>query len=643
VPAYESINSVDPLATYTSDDFFVLLDDGDDINNVLLQNNLDAGIGRIPAANIAQAKSAVDKILSYYSSESLGPWRNYLSFVADDEDNNLHLQDAEIITNNLQPVTPGFNYSKIYLDAYRQESGSGGSRYPQANEANNNRIYNGTLIWNYNGHGGYNRLAEEVIVDQDIVNGWGNQFKLPLFITATCDFAPFDNPVLHSLGENLLLREKTGAIALMTTTRPVFSFSNRIMNYNYLLFALQSLPNSRYRTLGEAVKAAKNYTYNTLGDVTNTRKFLLLGDPAMRLGFPQYSIKTTAINGSAFSQPDTLKSTNKYNITGEVTDRNGALLGSFNGNIYPVIFDKPQQLTTLANDAGSLLQNFNVQNNIIFKGKATVQNGIFNFSFIVPKDINYQVGDGKISYYAENTNTDAAGYSVIKVGEIGNGNSGDNEGPVIKAYLNDELFVNGGLVNENAVLIARLSDSSGINTTGTGIGHDITVVLDNDNRKVYKLNDFFESSVNSYQQGVVRFVLPALEEGYHTAKIKAWDVLNNSNEAFLDFRVEKKQGLAIDHVLNYPNPFTTKTTFWFEHNQPNEDLFLTVRIMTITGRTVKTIRNIINTSGNRSCEVEWDGKDDFSNKLARGVYIYSLLVKTRSGQSVAVLQKLVIL
>jgi hypothetical protein len=235
VPAWENSFSLDPLATYASDDFYGFLDDNEDINSGAVTNYLDIGIGRVPAKNIDEAKNFVDKVEAYFAAQSFGPWRNNLTFIADDEDLNLHLQDAEIITNTANATNPVFNQEKIYLDAFQQQSGSGGSNYPQANLAINNQVYNGTLIWNFTGHGGPARLAEETILDQGIVNNWNNANKLPLFITATCDFAPYDIPGLSSIGENILLRPKTGAIALMTTTRVVFAFSNRIMNNNYLL------------------------------------------------------------------------------------------------------------------------------------------------------------------------------------------------------------------------------------------------------------------------------------------------------------------------------------------------------------------------------------------------------------------------
>jgi hypothetical protein len=643
VPAWENNFSLDPLATYASDDFYGFLDDNEDVNSSAIINYLDVGIGRVPAKNIDEAKNFVDKVESYFASQSLGPWRNNLTFIADDEDLNLHLQDAEIITATAAATAPVFNQEKIYLDAFHQESGSGGSSYPQANQAINNQVYNGTLIWNFTGHGGPNRLAQEVIIDQDIVNGWNNPNKLPLFITATCDFAPYDIAGLNSLGENILLRPKTGAIALMTTTRVVFAFSNRIMNNNYLRFALQPDAAGKYKSLGDAVKEAKNYTYQTSGDITNNRKFTLLGDPALTIAYPVLKVRATSVNGIPAINADTLSAKEKIIIEGEVTDVLGNVLTSFNGNVYPAVFDKPQNVNTLANDPTSQQVSFSTQTNVLFKGKASVINGRFSFSFKVPKDINYQYGNGKLSLYAENGEQDGNGFFTnMIIGGTANNIDSDNDGPEIKPYLNDEAFVSGGMANENPVLIIKLADSSGINTVGTGIGHDIVATLDNDNRQFFILNDFYQGELNSYQKGVVHFQLPELEPGIHTLKIKAWDVLNNSNEVLLDFTVAKDEDLELSHVLNYPNPFTTKTQFWFEHNKPGLDLQVRLQIFTLTGRVIKMIQKTINTPGNRSNELEWDGRDEYGDKVGRGVYLYKLSVTAPGKLKKEKIEKLVI-
>lgn len=643
VPAYENAVSLDVLSTYASDDFYGFLDDNEDINSGVVINYLDIGIGRVPAKNAEEAKNFADKVESYFTPQALGPWRNNLTFIADDEDQNLHLQDAEIITATAATTAPVYDIQKIYLDAYRQESGSGGSSYPQANQAINNQVYNGTLLWNFTGHGGPRRLAEETVLDQDIINNWNNPLRLPLFITATCDFAPYDNPVLSSIGENILVRPKTGAIALMTTTRVVFAFSNRIMNNNYLQYALQPDANGNYRSLGDAVKEAKNYTYQTSGDITNNRKFTLLGDPALTIAYPVLKVRASKINGIPVAQTDTLSATENITIEGDVTDVQGNSIPSFNGNVYPVVFDKTQNVTTLGNDPTSQPATFSTRTNILFKGKASVTNGHFSFSFKVPKDINYQYGNGKLSLYAENGREDGNGFFTgFLVGGAGSNSDNDKEGPGIKPYLNDEKFVNGGLSNENPVLIVKLADSSGINTAGTGIGHDIVATLDHDNKQFFILNDFYQGDLNSYQQGEVRFQMPELEPGNHTLEIKAWDVLNNSNAVVLDFTVAKDEKLELNHVLNYPNPFTTRTQFWFEHNKPGQTLLVRLQIFSVAGRIIKMMEKTINTPGNRSSDLEWDGRDEYGDKVGKGVYIYKLSVTSPDKSHKEKLGKLVI-
>jgi hypothetical protein len=643
VPGWESTNSFDPLQSYVSDDFYGLLDDNEDVN-AATPGLLDVGIGRIPARNAAEAKDYVDKVLAYHQPQSFGPWRNQLTLVADDEDGNLHLNDAEVLSNTLNSSAPIFTKEKIYLDAYRQESGSGGSRYPQVNDAINNKIFNGTLIWNYSGHGGYRRLADEAILDGDMVNNWKNETRLPLFITATCDFAPYDHPLQFSIGENILLRPKSGAIALMTTTRVVFAFANRIMNNNYLQFAFQRGANGKYNALGRATQLAKNYTYTTSADIINNRKFTLLGDPALTLAYPFYKIRTTHINSRPFSTTaDTIKATSLCTLQGEVLDENNNPLPGFNGTVYPVVFDRNQLVTTLANDPGSVTTNFETPGNILFRGKASVVNGKFSFSFIAPKDMQYATGNGKLVYYGDNSSTDGNGADFVVTGGNGNNSYNDTRGPDIEAWLNDKKFISGGLTNTSPVLIVSLYDTSGINTSGAGVGHEITAVIDNNNRNTLVLNGFYEADLNSYRRGTLRFQLPPLAPGPHQLRIKAWDVLNNPAETVLDFMVGNDEKLQVAHVLNYPNPFTTQTVFWFEHNRPGENLLITVSVLTVTGKRVTTVKRTINTPGNRSCEMEWDGRDEFGSRLARGVYIYTLTVQTADGQKVLKTEKLLIL
>ena len=644
VPAYESLNSSDPLLTHTSDDYFGYLNDLDDIAQVAPAPLLDIGIGRLPLSTLAEAKTMVDKIISYSSPTAFGPWRNNSTFVADDEDANLHLNDAETITGTVSGTNDISNQTKIYLDAYRQESGNGGSRYPLVNQAVTNQMQSGNLIWNYSGHGGYNRLADEAVLEQGMIANFNNEHKLPLCITATCDFAPYDNPAQPSIGEYLLHGSPKGAIALMTTTRLVFASSNKTMNDNYLRLAVQPVA-GQYLRLGDATRQAKNFTYQTNGDILNNRKFTLLGDPALRVAYPLLKTVLTTLNNQPITPGnDSLKALGRYTLGGEIRDGANLVINNFNGTLYATIFDKPQSISTLGNDPGSTVTNFLSQTNVLYRGKVKVTNGKFSFQFIVPKDINYQVGKGRISLYAEDQQQDGNGVNTaLWVG--GNADNGirDNEGPEIKPYLNDEKFVNGGITNEKPLLLVRLADSSGINTVGTGIGHDITAIIDDNPRNTIILNNYYEGETDSYQKGTVRFQLPVLEEGLHSLTIKAWDVANNSNTAAITFNVRPAKELTIANVYNYPNPFTTATNFWFEHNQPGSPLQVRIRIFTVTGKIVKEISLPVISNGTRITDIPWDGKDQFGSKLAKGVYIYELLVEAANGEKKSSFQKLYLL
>ncbi len=626
VPVYESSNSLEPLITYTSDDFFGLIGNADDINNNNSASPLSIAVGRLPVNNIAEARIMVDKIINYHSAKSLGSWRKEMIFLADDQDNNLHLNDAESIVATALQANPIFHPQKLYLDAFPLISGAGGARYPAVNEAIVNGIFNGALIFNYSGHGNFQRLTEEAVFSSAEVNRFNNPNKLPLFITASCDFAPHDDPSKQSLGEKLLLGNANGGIALLTTTRLVFASSNRIMNNNYIQTAFTRKADGSYLSLGEAVRVAKNNTTQNNGDVLNSRKFSLLGDPTMQLAFPKGSMRITEINNIPFPSNDSLQSLGKYTIKGQVLTASGNINTAFNGTAYPIIYDKVQSIKTLGNTVGSPVTNFNQQKNSLFSGKATVTNGLFSCSFVLPKDINFKLGDGSISLYAENGITDAASNDAIKISGSSSLVSNDKIGPAIQLFLNDRLFKSGGLTHENPILIATLFDTSGINATGNSIGHDITLVIDGDERNQLVLNDYYSNSMDSYQSGELRFQLPMLTPGIHTLKVKAWDVLNNSNEASLQFTVVKQEKLQITAVRNFPNPFTATTQFAFEHNQPNTNLLVDIQIFSSAGQKVRSIQRLLNTEGTRNVQINWQGDSDYGQKLAHGIYFYRIIV-----------------
>lgn len=650
VPTYETNESSNKTLSYCTDDFFGFLDDEENINNYNFShiNTLDIGIGRLTVSTLSEAQAILNKIKIYDSSASFGPWKNTLSFAADDGDGAIHLEDAEIMANYARDSLPIYNNYKFYVDAFTLQATPAGPRAPDANKALVANLYNGTLLMNYNGHGGPLGWCEERIFSMDDINDLDNLNKLPLFITATCDFAPFDNPAIQSAGEILLRKPDGGAIGLMTTTQLVYADQNRIMNLNYMIAGFKPMANGKNPSMGDAYRLSKNLRYvNSIDEfaASNFRKFALLGDPALPLSFPKHRVVTDSINGvSVQTAYDTLNALGKYTISGHINNAQGQFLSNYNGVVSVTLFDKPRNQNTLQNTASNPLRTYSLQNNALYKGKATVTNGRFSLTFVVPKDINYNIGRGKISYYVQNNSEDGTGFDQgIWVGGSSTNPSTDQTGPVIKPYLNSERFVDGGITTPNSTLLVKLFDSNGINYTGNSIGHDITVQLDGDVQKTYVLNQFYESNIDDFQSGQVRFPLNNLTEGPHTAVVKAWDVFNNSNEARLNFVVSNTREGKLDKVYNYPNPFSTRTQFMFEHNLPNQMLQVDITIYTISGKVVRRIHEQRISSGTRVDDIFWDGRDEWGDRLGNGVYLYKINVRSAGGLQATKLEKLVIL
>jgi hypothetical protein len=640
VPVFESTQSFNLATSYVTDDYFVMLEANE--GAMLTSHTIDVASGRIPVTSIQQATDVVDKILSYYTTKSFGDWRNTITLLADDIDEvgeeTLQL-GMERIADSIKKNKPIFNVNKIYADAYKQENSSGGERYPQVNLALTNAIEKGTLVMDYFGHGGEDGFAAERILEIPQIQALNNKNALPLFITVTCDFSRFDNPLRTTAGELTFWNKNGGAASLITTTREVFISTGQNFNERLIKFILE-FDNQEY-SIAESLMMAKN-------GFSSFQKFFIyyIGDPAMHLAVPKPNIRITKMNGVDISQSlDTLKALSKVSFEGVVTDNVNQPLTNFNGTLSTTIFDKPIDKSTLDNDGFGIIMGFDSRESKLFRGKSTVTNGNFKFDFIVPKDIKVAYGKGKLSFYATDENEDKSGANFdVVVGGINPNATSDEIGPEVNIYMNDESFLDGGNTNASPNLIVSLSDLSGINTSITSIDHDIVAIIDGDHANPIVLNDYYETELNDFTKGKVIYQLRDLAVGPHTIKIKAWDTYNNSSEASLNFTVVSDNNLSLDNVLNYPNPFVNYTEFWFNHNKPNEPLEVQVQIFTISGKIVKTINQTVQTIGNLSRDLNWNGLDDFGNKLAKGVYIYKLKVKsTISNQYSEKYEKLVIL
>ena len=629
IPAYETKESLDPIDGFPTDDFYALLDINEGTN---LKGQLDIAVGRFPVKTAEEFTGLVDKLIHYDTHpDTQGDWKLKLGFAADDEDSGRHLTDTEDIANQTKLRYPDFNQQKIYFDAFLQESTPGGARFPDATKELNNAVFKGLLVLNYLGHGGPKGWAQERVLQVSDIQSWNNYDNIPLLITATCTFAGYDEPSVESAGEVSLLNERGGAIGLFSTTRAVFASDNkRLVSSVYdTMFTTQG---GQLQTLGEILMRGKNKNVQDTQKI-NARKFSLLGDPSMRLSVPLLNVETSKINGISVSEfSDTLKALEQVTIEGIITDQNNQFVSDYNGIVYPTIFDKESTLRTLANDSNSGEKSFNVIKNILFKGAATVTNGMFSFTFVVPKDINYAYGPGRISYYATNPDrVDAKGSNdEFIIGGTSNNIIQDNQGPEIQIFMNDESFVYGGITNTDPVLLIKLEDENGINVAGTSIGHDLSGTLDEDNQGTFIMNDFYEATVDNFRQGSARYPISGLESGRHSIAVKAWDVLNNSSEARSEFVVIKDGDNLLEHVLNYPNPFTTSTNFQFEHDLTSTELDILITIYTISGKVIKTIEATKYATGFRIDDIHWDGTDDFGSDIGKGVYLYK--IKARSDE-----------
>ena len=658
VLTYQALNSENYISCYVSDDYFGLLNDNESFTSADL---LDIGIGRLLISDLTQAKQQVDKIEHYMKNGSslfnsntgscclntnnnltYGDWRLKYVQIADDEEEGYFINfDTEPQYNSVKNNHFEMNCDKLYMDAYPQQTTAGGQRFPDVYNAITDRVQRGALIVNYVGHGGEVGLAEERVVTIPQINSWTNINALHLFVSATCEFTKYDDPKRVSAGEWVSLNPSGGAIALMTTTRSVYFGVNSTTGQAFYNHVFDRNTDGSPLTFGEIMMKTKN----DVGQNENKRSFTLIGDPALKIALPQLKVVTDSINGkNPFILIDTLNALSTVRIKGHIEDNSGNLLSTYNGQLIPSIFDKVKTQKTLGQDPESPEIEYNQQRNVVYKGKNSITNGYFDFTFVVPKDIALNMGRGKISYYAFNDASDAFGFDTnFRIGGINANGINDIEGPQLNLYINDENFISGSITDESPVMILKAFDENGINTVGNGIGHDLVAILDGNSSEPILLNDYYSAALDSFQSGEIRYQFTNLEQGKHTLEVKVWDVNNNSSVVKTEFIVQNKANTMLEHVYNYPNPFTTRTSFQFEHNQSCSNLDVQIQIFTISGKLVKSINKAVNTIGFRTEGIEWDGKDDFGDALAKGVYVYRLSVKNNTGEQAEKIEKLVLL
>lgn len=637
VVGYETKESfTDEGGSVASDDIFGYLHDDESGGT---SESLDIGIGRLPARTVAQADILTDKIRRYMTRNDFelpdirGDWRNIAVFLADDADPGSSgdvdfVNSSEYTVDTLEKLYPNLNIEKIYADAYMQQSGSIGSFYPDVTNAVTKKMNYGCVFLNYVGHGSPDHIGSERYMERSNIPNYSNANSLPFFMASTCSWGKYDDPDDVSGAETFLLSANGGGIGVVAASRPISH--NRGVDTKISIELFASHDGTR-NAIGDAFRMAKN-GFNT------THALTLFGDPALKLSLPEYNVAITKINDSEVVSgiADTATVLSRIKINGEIQDLAGNAVDDFDGKLYTTVFDKKSHHRTLANDNEETEIDFSQQKSVLFKSQDTVIGGKFEYSFIVPKDVSYKYDFGKLSHYAQSDNSNAAGnYKQILFGGFNEAADTMEFYPEVRLFMNDSLFISGGTTNSDPSIYAILSDKVGINAVGSGIGHDITAVLDNSVNEIITLNDFFETDISNSAKGYIRYPLYNLSEGTHTLTLKAWNIYNYSGSATIKFVVGPAEKNEIGRFFAYPNPAKDKVSIQLEHNSGSRLRSAEIFIFDASGRLVRKLTPSIAEGSSVVGNIDWDFDTEGGAKVGRGVYFMRAVVTFSDGEQLA--------
>ena len=654
---YESENSSSATDCYVTDDYFCLMDD-DEGGNMLIAK-ADVAVGRISARTAEVAGIAVDKIESYVNNENVGAWQNLICFMGDDGNENAHMYDADSVAREVERLYPTYQVKRVMWDAYTRVSSSTGNSYPDVTRLIKQQLQQGALIMNYSGHGRADAISHEYVLR--LADFENISSRLPLWLTASCDIMPFDGQE-ENIGETAFFNKRGGAVAFYGTTRTVYETQNRLMNLAFTRHVLSQNDSGQLLPIGEAVRRAKNELIET-GIITgysngkpiystdrtqNKLQYTLLGDPAMRLAAPTMGIRIDSINGTPLmdGQTQKLEAGSTATISGHVMEKDGQLSTDYNGTLTATVRDALEKIVCKMNDPSETSEPFVFYDrpNTLFNGSNVVKNGRFTLTFAVPKDISYSDANGLINLYAVNDDKtkEASGIcsDVLMTGSGGLPQGG--AGPNIYCFLNSEAFVNGGNVNPTPYFVAQLNDEDGINAAGSGIGHDLQLIIDGEMTRTYSLNDYFQYDFGSYTSGTIGFSIPALSYGEHKLLFRAWDVLNNSSTAELTFNVVKGLEPLFFDVEATKNPATTATSFRILHDRTCSDIDVVLDVFDFSGRHLWS-HTENGVPLDNSYAIDWDLTIDGGRRLQTGVYLYRIRIASDGSTYASKAKKLIVL
>jgi len=634
---YQANNSTVETQAYTTDDYFAYLEDKDGVSGNLFLDTygvMRISVGRLPVNTKEEARQVTDKLIAYMENENAGPWKQQLCFLADDGDHNQHTQITDNAAETIRKKAPDFIVNKIYLDAYPQIKTASTESYPLAYNRYTNLLRNGVLLMDYTGHGSANNICNEQFLTLSSVQQMTNRNQ-GFWMLATCSYAHFDQAATSS-AEAAVLNPKGGAIGVMSACRTVYATDNDILNKNFCDTLFGHKDEYTYpMTIGEATRIAKNKS----GRKDNKLAYILLADPALRLNYPtQYQAVTAEC-------PDTIRALSEVTINGYIRTQEGDTAEQFNGTVYVSVYDKMQQTTTRDNDElnpdNKRTYTYNDYPNLLFSGSTTVKDSRFSLQFRIPKDIRYHFGNGRVVYYAREENGDGEAVGHLHDLIIGGSDSAamllhDQTGPELNLYLDNPAFHSGDQTSEKPHFYADIYDENGINTVGSGIGHDLTIVLDDDPQQTYTVNDYYTAKNGSYREGNVSYIFPELQEGNHQLMFRAWDLMNNSSTTTLDFTVVKGLNPVLYSMTLAPNPCPAggTTTLHISTDRPDENLETEILIYRLSGERVYTHT--------------WTEERDIpispsSCNLSGGIYILRINTKTNTSGTSSATAKLIVL
>lgn len=655
---YESENSFSETVCYAGDSWMGILAEG--AGSDARRELQDVGVGRFPVTTVAEAKIMVDKTINYSKNQNGGAWQNTIMFMGDDGNDNIHMKDVDSVANSVGRDYPNFLIKKVMWDAYTRESSATGNTYPEVSKIIRQQQANGALVMDYGGHGNATLISHESVLGLSDFSE-SRTSNLPLWVTAACDIMAFDG-VTETIGEAAVLNEKGGAVAFYGTARTVFTSANKYINHAFMKRVL-SLQDGKPIALGEAHRLAQNdvmlgtnrYPTPTREDPNKTSpeqdntenhlQYSLLGDPALSLNLPTAQVVVDEIDGVAVGSGTmpTVKAGSVIKMKGHVAGVEG-----FNGVVTATVRDTQEEITcklnNTSNDGAEVAFKYLDRTKTLYHGSDSIRNSSFELTFAVPKDINYADGQGMINLYALNTDKTIRANGSCDQFIVGGSAEAKNDsvGPSIYCYLNSPSFVDGGNVNGTPYFVAEIKDKDGINAAGSGIGHDLQLVIDGDMAKTYTLNNNFSYDFGTYTSGSTFYSIPELEEGPHRLQFRAWDIQNNSSTAVLHFNVVKGLRPQLFNIGVTNNPARTSTTFIISHDRMESNMDVVIELFDAAGRQMwRHAESGVSATGNYT--VDWDLSVDGGRPLQTGVYLYRVKVSSEGSSYVSKTKKLIVI